>query len=301
MREIIPNLWFDGRAEEAAEVYASLFENGRIGRVTRYGKAGFEIHGQPEGRVMTVELTLADRTFIALNGGPFFKFTPAISFLVACRTKAEVAALWEALNAGGTTMMELGEYPFSELYGWTVDRFGLSWQVMSTAGRETAQKIVPTLMYSGAVCGRAEEAVRAYAAIFGGSAVGDILRYGADEAPDREGTIKHVDFALEGRRYAAMDSARVGDVPFNEAVSLMIECETQAEIDLFWAKLGHGGDPAAQQCGWLKDRFGVSWQVSPKILGEMLHDPDPARVERVTRAFLRMKKFDIAELIRAFA
>ncbi|OGD21357.1 MAG: hypothetical protein A2W03_04730 [Candidatus Aminicenantes bacterium RBG_16_63_16] len=300
MQKIISNLWFDSQAEEAAKFYTSLFKNSRIGKTTHYGKAGFEIHHQPEGKLMTVEFELEGQAFIGLNGGPVFKFTPAVSFLIACQTKAEVEALWEKLSAGGTALMELGEYPFSERYGWTQDRFGLSWQVMAMGDRKITQKIIPTLMYVGDVCGRAEEAVNLYASVFHNSKVGDILRYGKDEAPDREGTIKHAAFTLEGQEFAAMESAYDHKFTFNEAMSFLVRCESQAEIDYYWDKLTPGGDPQAQICGWLKDKFGVSWQVTPTVLEEMLQDPDQEKVERVTNAFLKMKKSDIGELRKAF-
>jgi predicted 3-demethylubiquinone-9 3-methyltransferase (glyoxalase superfamily) len=301
MQKITPCLWFDGQAEEAAELYASIFPDSRIGRTTRYGKSGFEIHGQPEGRVMSIEFQLAGQAFLGLNGGPLFKFTPAVSFLVACRTKEEVDRFWSVLSVGGTALMELGEYPFSGWYGWTQDRFGLSWQVMWMGDRPITQKITPTLMFVGAVSGRAEEAIRYYASTFNEAKIGDILRYGRGEEPDMEGTIKHAAFRLAGQEFAAMDSAHRHDFGFTEAVSLMVNCETQSQIDAYWDKLTEGGDPRFQQCGWLKDKFGLSWQVYPTVLGEMLQSPDPAIVARVTDAFMPMKKLDLAALNKAFA
>ncbi len=300
MPRIASNLWFDSQAEEAARLYASLFKDSRIGRKTYYGKAGFEIHGQPQGKLMTIEFELEGQPFVALNGGPVFKFTPAVSFLIACATKEEVDATWEKLSPGGTALMELGPYPFSERYGWIQDRFGLSWQVMAYGDRPLVQKIIPTLMFTGGVCGRAEEAIRHYVSVFSAAKVGAIVRYAKGEEPDREGTIKHAAFTLEGQELAAMDSARKHDFGFNEAVSFIIRCRDQAEIDRYWDRLTAGGDPNAQICGWLKDKFGVSWQVTPTILEEMLQDPDPAKVARVTEAFLKMKKFDIAGLVKAF-
>lgn len=300
MQKIIPNLWFDGQAEEAAKFYASLFKNSRIGHISRYGKAGFEIHGQPEGRVMTVEFELEGQKFVGLNGGPQFKFTPAVSFLVACQSKSEVDAFWEGLSFGGTVLMELGEYPFSQWYGWTQDRYGLSWQVMAMGDCPITQKITPTFMFVGDVCGRTEEAVRFYASLFSGSNVGEILRYGKNEEPDREGTVKHIGFTLEGQEFAAMDSAYPHQFSFNEAISFMVNCANQQEIDRFWETLSLGGDPNAQQCGWLKDKYGVSWQIVPNILDEMMRDPDPKKAELVTAAFLKMKKLDIAELRKAY-
>jgi len=300
MQKIVMNLWFDSQAEEAAKFYTSLFKNSRIGKTTRYGKAGYEFHHQPEGRLMTIEFELEGQGFIGLNAGPVFKFTPAVSFLIACATKEEVDALWEKLSAGGTALMELGEYPFSEKYGWTQDRYGLSWQVMFMGERKITQKITPTLMFVGAACGRAEEAIRLFTSVFSRSKAGEILRYGKDELPDKEGTIKHAGFTLEGQEFAAMDSAYEHQFTFTEAISLVVRCDTQCEIDYYWEKLTQGGDPNAQVCGWLKDKFGLSWQVSPTVLEEMLQDPDKEKVERVTNAFLRMKKFDIAELKKAF-
>jgi predicted 3-demethylubiquinone-9 3-methyltransferase (glyoxalase superfamily) len=300
MQRITPFLWFDSQAEEAAKLYTSLFKYSRIGKEVRYGKAGFEFHGRPEGSLMTVEFELEGQKFVGLNAGPIFKFTPAVSFLVACRAKEEVEALWEKLSAGGTALMELGEYPFSEKYGWTQDRYGLSWQVMFMGDRTITRKIIPTLMFVGDVCGKAEEAIDFYTSVFHGAKTGDILRYGIAEEPDKEGTIRHAAFTLEGQEFAAMDSARGHGFTFSEAISFLVRCETQGEIDYYWERLTEGGDPEAQQCGWLKDRFGVSWQVAPAVLEAMLQDPDRGKVERVTNAFLKMKKFDIGELNRAF-
>ncbi len=298
-QKITPNLWFDRQSEEAAKFYTSIFKNSRVGRITRASKAGFEIHGLPEGTVMTVEFEIEGQKFIALNGGPLFKFTPAVSFLVACNTKKEVDAIWEKLSEGGTALMELGEYPFSEKYGWTQDRYGLSWQVMFMGDRMMKQKITPTLMFVGDQCGKAEAAINFYISVFNNAEIGDILRYGKGEEPDKEGTIKHAAFMLENQGFAAMDSAHKHDFTFNEAISLMVECETQEEIDCYWEKLtADGGQESV--CGWLKDKFGVSWQVSPTELGEMLRDHDKEKVERVTNAFLKMKKFDIGELKKAY-
>jgi len=298
-QRIVPNLWFDREAEEAARFYASTFKHSSVGSITRYTKAGFDVHHMPEGTVMTAEFTVEGHRFVALNGGPLFKFNPSISFLVSCSTKDEVDSLWEKLHQGGSTLMELGEYPFSERYGWTQDRYGLSWQIMYTGGTETRQRITPTLMFVGPQSGRAEEAINLYTSIFTDSGIGGILRYGRGEEPDAEGTIKHVAFTLSGQEFAAMDSARPHAFTFNEAISLMVECETQREIDYYWDKLtSDGGEEGV--CGWLKDRFGVSWQVTPIILDEMLRGHDAEKVERVTNAFLKMKKFDIMKLKNAY-
>jgi predicted 3-demethylubiquinone-9 3-methyltransferase (glyoxalase superfamily) len=194
--------------------------------------------------------------------------------------------------------MPLGEYPFSERYGWTQDRYGLSWQVMFMGDRKVEQKIIPTLMFVGQQCGRAEAAINFYASVFHNAKLGHILRYGENEEPDKAGTIKHAGIALEGESFAVMDSAGAHNFTFNEAISFMVRCQTQEEIDYFWSKLS--ADPKAEQCGWLKDKFGLSWQIVPTVMDEMLSAKDYTRLSRVTESFLKMKKFDIAKLKEAY-
>jgi predicted 3-demethylubiquinone-9 3-methyltransferase (glyoxalase superfamily) len=160
MQIITPCLWFDNNAEEAVKFYASIFKNSKIGKISRYGKEGYEIHGKPEGTVLTVEFELNGQTFTALNGGPTFKF--------------------------------------------------------------------------------------------------------------------------------------------NEAISFQVHCKSQKEVDYYWNKLSKGGDEKAQQCGWLKDKYGLSWQIVPTVLGKMLNDKDPKKSKRVMHALLQMRKLDIATLRRAY-
>ena len=151
-------------------------------------------------------------------------------------------------------------------------------------------------MFVGNVCGRAEEAMKLYTSIFPDSSIKDIMRYEAkDGTMDAPGTIKHGSFELFGQSFAAMDSAYAHQFGFNEAISFMVSCETQEEIDSYWAKLTEDGQES--QCGWLKDKFGFSWQIAPKILAKLLADPEKAG--RVTNAFMQMKKFDIETLLNA--
>lgn len=194
--------------------------------------------------------------------------------------------------------MELGKYPFSERYGWVQDKYGLSWQVMFMGDREITQRITPTLMFVGNIVGKAEEAINFYASVFHNARVGDILRYSRGEKPDKEGTIKHATFTLEGKEFAAMDSAHPHNFAFNEAISFIVNCDTQEEIDYYWDRLS--ADPKAEQCGWLKDKYSLSWQIVPAVMEKMLKDKDKKRLARVTEAFLKMKKFDIDALERAY-
>ena len=254
--------------------------------------------GSPSGDADVVSFELFGQPFMAISAGPLFRFTPAVSFLVRCGTKEEVNEIWERLCEGGTALMPLDSYPFSERYGWTEDRYGLSWQVAYAGDEAIQQWITPTLMFVGEVCGRAEEAVTFYTSVFRNSKIGHIFRYAQAEEPDKEGTIKHVGFTLEGQEFAAMDSARVHEFGFNEAISFLVSCDTQDEIDYYWEKLS--AVPEAEQCGWLKDRYGVSWQIVPSVLGELVGSGTEEQRARVTQAFLEMKKFDIAELKGAY-
>ena len=290
MQKITTHLWFDTQAQEAAELYMSLFDDSKI-------TSSLTLHDTPSGDALVLTLKLAGQEFTFLNAGPYFKFNPSISMMVACATKAEVDQLWQELSPGGKVLMEVVEYPFSEKYGWLQDKFGLSWQIMFAGDYPIEQKITPTMMFVGDVCGKTEEAVNFYASVFPHAEVGDFSRYGKGEEPNKEGTVNQVSFTLEEVTFAAMDSALKHDFNFTEAISLIVNCETQEEVDYYWQKLS--ADPKSEQCGWLKDKYGVSWQIVPTILHELLRDQDPEKVTRVTEAFLQMKKLDISKLQQA--
>lgn len=295
MQKIVPCLWFDKNAEEAVSFYTSIFKSYKIGNINYYGKEGYEIHHMEEGTILTIEFELEGQKFLALNGGPVFKFNPSVSFFIGCNTKEEIDMLWSSLSEGGMILMPLDKYPFSERYGWLQDKYGLSWQIM-LMDAEIKQKIIPTLMFVGDVCEKAEEAMNFYISVFNSSKVGDIFRYSKNMEPDKEGTIAHASFSIENQEFAAMDSAREHNFNFNEAVSFIINCETQEEIDDYWGKLSN--DPKAEQCGWLKDKYGVSWQVVPKILNEILQNKEKS--EKVMKELLQMKKLEIEKLNQAY-
>lgn len=290
MPTIIPHLWFDTQAVEAAERYTGVFQDSRLLGVTTLGDT-------PSGNVDIVNLALCGQRFQFISAGPLFRFTPAISFRVDCATAAEVDSLYGALSEGGSALMPLGAYPFSDRYAWLEDRYGLSWQLMHADTPK--QRITPMLMFVGAQCGKAGEAIRFYCDLFPDAHIDGILHYGDDELPETEGTIKQAAFRLAAQAFAAMDSALMHNFGFNEAISLMVYCQTQAEIDHYWDALS--SVPEAEQCGWLKDRFGVSWQIVPEAMDAMMSDPDPQKVARVTQAFLPMKKLNLAALEVAYA
>ncbi len=288
MQKITTHLWFDKEAKEAADFYVSVF--GRDSKI----KDSSVLHNTPSGSVDIVTIDLWGQEFTLISAGPLFKFNPSISFHVACKTKDEVDALWEKLSKGGTVLMELGAYPFSERYGWVQDRYGLSWQVIFAGDRVAKQKITPVLMFVGDVCGKTEEALNLYTSVFHNAKIFHIQHYGKGEEPDKEGTVKYAAFMLENKEFGAMDSAHKHNFTFNEAISFIVHCDTQKEIDYYWGKLSAVKE--AEQCGWLKDKFGLSWQVVPTAMDDMLKSKDEKKIARVTQAFLKMKKFDIETL-----
>lgn len=297
MQKITPHLWFDTQAKEAAAFYTSLFPDSRIEHTG-------VLHNTPSGDTDIVSFTVCGHAFMAISAGPYFKPNPSISFMVnfdpAQDTDAanRIDAIWEKLAEGGKILMPLQEYPFSKRYGWVQDKYGFSWQLTLTNPKgEPRPRIIPSLLFTEEQCGKAEEASDFYISVFQNAKRGTMARYPAGMEPDKEGTVMFTDFMLEGQWFAAMDSAREHGFTFNEAVSLLVTCETQEEIDTYWSKLS--AVPEAEQCGWLKDRYGVSWQITANGLQELLKSGDAEKIQRATEAFLKMKKINIAELARA--
>jgi predicted 3-demethylubiquinone-9 3-methyltransferase (glyoxalase superfamily) len=304
-QRIAPHLWYDKEAKEAAEFYASIFPDSKVTNVTT-------LHDTPSGDCDVVSFELWRQKFMAISAGPLFKFNAAVSFIVNFdplffdpspsrekEAREKIDAVWEKLSDGGTVLMSIGQYPFSERYGWVQDKYGLSWQLMLTnpAG-DPRPPIVPSMLFVGKNCGKAEEAMHFYRSIFRHAKQGDLIRYSAGHEPDKEGTIMFADFMLENYWFAAMDSAREHNFTFNEAISFMVYCDGQEDIDYYWESLS--AVPEAEQCGWLKDKYGVSWQIVPFGLDEMMRSGTKEQIARVTEAFLKMKKFDLTALQRAY-
>ena len=286
MQKIVPFLWFDTQAEEAVTFYTSLFKNSEVTSTARYG----ETHPERSGGVMTVNFKLEHQDFIALNGGPEFKFTPAISFFVTLETVAEVNALWEKLVEGGTVLMPFQKYDWSEKYGWLNDKYGVSWQI--GVDGSSAQTITPLLLFVGEQCGKAEEAIGLYSSLFEDSSLNQMMKN------PESANVDYAQFTLAGQTFIAMDSAEKHEFGFTEAVSLFVNCETQAETDALWDEFTAEGKES--QCGWLKDKYGVSWQIVPIGALKLMADPDRQRAAQVTEALMGMKKIDGDALRRAY-
>ena len=276
--EIFPCFWFNGKAKEAAELYCSVFKNSKI-TVDTPMVVNFELNGQK---------------FMGLNGGPQYSPNPSISFFVICESLEEIERAWKVLLEGGNSLMPLDKYEWSEKYGWVQDKYGISWQLSYGKLQEVGQKFSPTLMFTNQQAGKAEQAINFYTSVFYNSSIVGILRWGAKDS-DVEDTIKHAQFKLNNNVFMAMDSSISHSFSFNEGISFVVNCDTQAEIDYYWNKLTEGGQES--KCGWLKDKYGVSWQIVPSILGKLMSDSEKA--PRVVQAFLQMQKFDIEKLVNA--
>jgi predicted 3-demethylubiquinone-9 3-methyltransferase (glyoxalase superfamily) len=287
MQKIVPFLWFDHQAEEAANFYASLFKDSKIESINRYSE------GPMQGKVLTIVFQLEGQRFMALDGGPHFQFTPAVSFFVNCESIEETDRLFEQLSVDGSVLMPLQAYPFSERFAWITDKYGVSWQL--NYGKRS-QKITPFLMFVGKLAGNAEKAINLYTSLFEKSNIVNIERFTADEEPT--GTVKLAIFNLYGQEFMAIDSYLDHALTFSGAISFFVNCEGQEEVDRLWDALTVDGEE--QMCGWLVDRFGVTWQIIPTTLIDMLTDPDSEKSKRATDAMLKMRKIEIDKIKRVY-
>lgn len=297
-QKITPNLWFNQNAREAVDFYVSVFPDSKVTTTAYYpnsteeGLADFQV--DLAGKELVIEFELGGLQFAAINAGPEFTPNPSISFMVNFDPSRDEQAqehldeLWKKLSEGGEVLMELGEYPFSKRYGWVKDRYGLTWQlILTNPDGEPRPFIIPSLMFSKENTNHAEEAIQFYMSVFKDSKLGMVARYAEDTGPAKAGSLMFADFTLEGQWFAAMDSGVEQDYAFNEAVSLCVYCKDQEEIDYFWEKLS--SVPEAEQCGWCKDKYGLSWQINPENMGELMKRPN------AFATMMQMKKLVIAD------
>lgn len=297
MQKILPHLWFDKEAKEATAFYTTLLPNSKITSTNI-------IRNTPSGDCDIVTFTVNGFEMIAISAGPYFKLNPSISLMVNFdpskdpEAKAHIDEMWNKLIEGGKALMPIGKYPFSERYGWVEDTYGLTWQLMLTnPDGEERPPILPALLFVNERLGKAEEATDFYLSVFKNAKRGTLAKYPPNSEPNKEGSVMFTDFMLENQWFAAMDGGGTHEFAFTEAFSLLVKCETQEEIDYYWEKLS--AVPEAEQCGWLKDKYGVSWQISPADMDTMMSGT-PEQTARVTQAFLKMKKFDLAALRKAY-
>ena len=293
-QRISPCLWLDKDALGAAEFYASVFPNSKVHFKT-------QIKDTPSGNCDIVGFELMGFRFEAISSVSPFKPNPSISFMVNFDPSQDKYArnrideVWESLSKHGEILMDLDRYPFSERFGWIQDKYGFSWQLIYTDPEgEDRPMIIPALLFVSDMCNMAEEATDFYLSVFKSATRGAIARYPAGMEPNKEGGVMFTDFTLEGQWFAAMDgSTDMHSFTFNEAVSLVVNCNNQFEIDYYSAKLSASSE--AEQCGWVKDKYGVSWQVVPANINELIS----ASPSKIMPEMLKMKRIIIADLERA--
>jgi predicted 3-demethylubiquinone-9 3-methyltransferase (glyoxalase superfamily) len=276
---ITPCFWYDGQAKEAAALYCSIFADTKI---------------TSQSPIVTA-INISGHSITLLDGGPMYKPNPSISFFYSCEKEEELNKIWNAFSKEGTVLMPLDQYPWSEKYGWISDKFGISWQIALGNISDVGQKITPCLMFTGKQYGKADDAIAHYSSIFKNVKIDGILRYGANESPDEEGKIKHAQLALNDQKLMIMESAAPYNFSFTEGISLTVHCETQKEIDYYWEKLTESGEES--MCGWLKDKFGVSWQIIPTVLSKIMSEP--AKAGKAAQAFMAMRKLNIEQIVQA--
>ncbi len=276
-KTLYPCLWFDGNAEEAARFYCSIFTNASIKQSTP----------------LVVTFDLCGKQFMGLNGGPMFKPNPSISFFVQCSSIDQTNEVYTKLIEGGSALIPIDKQPWSERYGWVKDKFGITWQVMVAYQPGGPQTLSPSLLFTNENFGKASSAIDLYTSIFKNSNVDVKELYPPGDA--NSGKVMFSEIKLDGYNMTLMDGPGDHKYTFNEAVSLVVNCDTQEEIDHFWNKFTADGGQESQ-CGWLKDKFGVSWQIVPSVLGKLMTGP---AAPKVMQAFMKMKKFIIADLEKA--
>ncbi len=276
--KVYPCFWMNNNAKEAALFYTGIFKDTRIIDENPY----------------VVMIQSAGQNIMLLNGGEHYKINPSISLYVHTTDPDEVEQVWQDLTAGGQVMMPLEAYPWSTKYGFVQDKFGLCWQISLGNEGDVPQKFAPFFNFTGVNFGKAEEAVQYYTSLFPDSSITGILKHKESPEADRE-TVLHTQFHLFGQVFMAIDSGAAHAFQFSPGVSIVIICNSAEEIDLYWDSLLQGGKEA--MCGWLSDRFGVSWQIVPSKLGEWMRDPEKG--PRVAQAFMQMKKLDWAVLENA--
>jgi predicted 3-demethylubiquinone-9 3-methyltransferase (glyoxalase superfamily) len=286
-QKITPFLWFDSYAEEAINFYTSIFDDSKINSITR----------MPDGKVLTIGFQLNGQNFAAINGGAMFQINPSISFYVACETVEEATSIWDKLFESGSAMMTFDTYPWSEKYGWLKDRFGMTWQII--VDTHIKQKITPAMLFTQYQHGKGKEALGFYTNLFENASIVHLSTYqkGQNEYAT-EGMVMFSYFLLEDQSFIIMDAGGPQAYTFNEAVSFVINCENQEEIDHYWSKITEGGG-SESKCGWAKDKHGVSWQIISPILMQLMDDSDPVKANNVIQAMFKMKKIIIEDLLEA--
>lgn len=312
-QRIVPNIWCDRNAEEAAAFYVAVFGeapsmfptvSSRV--LARYPAEGLrDFQRGFAGQAVTVAVELGDYRIQLINAGSEFHPTPAISFLVTVdprhfdgdehAARGWINRVWTHLGEEGLVVMDIGEYPYSGLYGWIEDKYGVSWQLKltdpATAPGGPAAPITPMLMVGSTapdpVHGNGRDAIELYTRLLPDAGVDRVIAYPVTDRPGEDGSVLFAELRLAGQAFAVMDSGSAQEFPFTPGLSLQVDCDGQDEIDRLWNALS--AVPEAEQCGWLVDRFGVSWQIVPSNMAELMQRP------QAYEHMMQMKKLVIAD------
>ena len=297
MQKITPFLWFDTQAEDAVKFYTSIFDNSKILNVSRYDESSSKATGMKEGSAFVISFQLEGQNFTAMNAGPHFKLNESISLFAYCESDEKIEKIYNKLCEGGKILFPLDKYDWSPRYAWVVDKFGLSWQ-LDVEKINNQQKILPALLFVNDKVLKVKEAANYYCSVFPDSKI--IMEYPYDKSTGLpEGTLLFTQFRLANHLFNAMSGQGQHNFDFNEAFSFVVDCKDQEEVDYYWNKLTSDGGQESM-CGWLKDKFGVSWQIVPKILMDMLNDKDSTKAQKAMQAMLQMKKIIIKDLEKAY-
>lgn len=280
---IVPNIWCTRNAEEVGQFYADVLPDTTTEVESRYPQTGLLDFQEPfAGLPLTVAVNVAGYRLTLVNAGDEFSPNPSISFFLMFgadrfgsveQAREALDRVWVGLQPGATVLMALDEYPFSDYYGWVQDRYGVSWQLgLADPVRDDGAFVIPSLLFGGAAQNRAGEARAKYAEVFPEFEAGGAYPYGEAQGSATPEALMYSEFRIQGQTFGAMDSGVEQDFSFTCGVSLEVHCADQAEIDRIWDALS--AVPEAEQCGWLADEFGVSWQIVPANMGELMERPN---------------------------
>lgn len=297
MQRIVPNIWCQRNAVEVGDFYAQVLPNASSTVSSSYPTEGLLDFQVPfAGLPLVVDVNVDGYQLRLINAGEEFWPTPAISFILnmdplkfdggEAEARERINSMWAAFSDGGTVRMELGEYPYSKLYGWIEDRYGVNWQLMLTDPEgPPAPLVVPSLLFTGAEA-KAQAAMDFYTDLIPGSSVDAAVPY--PEGDDSPEGVMFAQFTLAEQCFSTMDGGTDHKFTFSPGISLEISCPDQAEIDRLWDALS--SVPEAEACGWVQDRYGVSWQIVPANMDALMKHP--GAYERM----IQMKKLIIADL-----
>ncbi|AKK03388.1 VOC family protein [Corynebacterium epidermidicanis] len=272
MQKITPSIWCNQNAREVADFYVSTFRDAQIVGNQTYPESGLPDWQQDmAGKELMIDLEIAGLRISLINADGHYHPNGAVNFMVNFDPAAHPDAVdyldsvWARLIDGGQIRMELGEYPFSQRYGWVEDRFGVNWQLIVTRPENDPRPhVIPSFMFCGKAQDRCAEAVDYWCDVIDNSQVGRRVEY-----PNKPGSVMFSEFQLGGQWFTAMDSAVPQDFTFDGGVSFVISAHEQDEVDYLWEKLADTEQP----CGWCLDQFGAVWQIIPDNFGELMSRP----------------------------